>query len=119
MNFVDKSDVVDLMEEKLNGDERLEQAHDLYDLLEYDGSLHELIDMSIDIYYFDLRKWSVDNYAYIEDAMEEGLLEGVTDFHKLIQGGQYVAARQEMYQVVEEIFEEQKGKLFNKEEEVA
>ena len=45
--------------------------------------------------------------------------EGVTDFHKVIQAGQYVAAQEKMYQVVEEIFEEQKGKLFNKEEEVA
>lgn len=119
MNFIHKNDVLDLIEEKVQGDEIFDDAYDLFDLLEYDGSLHELIDSSIDIYYFDLRKWSVDNWSHIEDAMEEGLLEGVTDFHKIIQGGQYVAARQEMYQVVEEIFEEQKGKLFNKEEEVA
>lgn len=119
MNFVDKSDVVDLMEEKLNGDERLEQAHDLYEFLDYDGSLHEMIDSSIDIYLYSLRVWSVDNWYYIEEATQQGLLEGVTDFHKVIQAGQYVAAQEKMYQVVEEIFEEQKGKLFNKEEEVA
>ena len=58
--------------------------------MDYDGSLHELIDGKIDIYNYDLREWSVDNYEYVEQAMEEGLTGDETDFHKLIQCGQYV-----------------------------
>ncbi len=67
----------------------LNDENDLYDELDYSGAIHEQIDSLIDIYYYDLRKWSVENFEYIEEALEDGLLEGVTDFHKLIQGGQY------------------------------
>ena len=38
--------------------------------------------------------------------MEEGLCEGVTDFHKLIQMGQYVYYRNEANEALEEIFNE-------------
>ena len=69
----------------------------------YDGSVHEWVDGMIDIYYHDLRKWAVDNYEYIEEAMDEGLCEGVTDFHKLIQCGQYVYYRQECQEYLEKI----------------
>ena len=92
----------------------LESPSELYDMLDFCGSLHSLIDSAIDIYNYDLRKWVVDNYNYIEDAMEEGLCEGVTDFHKLIQIGQYHMYQQEMYQCVEAIFE-QLEQLFNDE----
>ena len=128
MNFIDKDDVLNLIEEKFDDDDkilllksigRFEQAHDLYEFLDYDGRLHELIDSSIDIWNYDLRKWSVDNYEYIEIALEEGLLEGVTDFHKLIQMGQCVAAQNEMYEVVQEVFREKNHLLFNKGGEVA
>jgi len=82
-------DVKDLIKEmNLNLSDFTDQ-HDLRDTLDYDGSLHGLIDIAIDIYYYDLRKWAVDNYDEIEEAMEEGLTLDVTDFHKLIQIGQY------------------------------
>ena len=80
-----KDDIKDLMEYKLEGDETFRDCHDLYEHLDYDGSVHWLIDGAIEIYYYDLRKWAVDNWAYVEDAMSEGLTEGVTDYHKLIQ----------------------------------
>ena len=60
----------------------------------------------IDIYYYDLRKWSVDNYSYVEDAIEEGLCEGESDFHKLIQAGQYLYYREQANELIEEIFKE-------------
>ncbi len=82
-------DVKDLIKEmNLNLSDFTDQ-YDLRDTLDYDGSLHSLIDSAIDIYYYDLRKWAVDNYDEIEEAMEEGLTVDVTDFHKLIQIGQY------------------------------
>jgi len=81
-------------------------AWELYDALEYDGSVHEVIDNKIDIYYVDLRKWSVNNYSYVEDAISEGLCEGVEDFHKLIQAGQYVCFREEANEAIEEVYKE-------------
>ena len=83
------TDIKDLIKEKSLNLSDFTDQYDLRDTLDYDGSLHELIDSAIDIYYYDLRKWAVDNYDEIEEAMEEGLAEGVTDFHKLIQIGQY------------------------------
>ena len=79
--------------------------HDLQEILDYDGTLHSLIDSKIEIYYYQLRAWAVENYDKIEEAMAEGLCEGVTDFHQLIQSGQYVAYREECYDAVELIFE--------------
>lgn len=81
-------------------------AWKLYDALDYDGSVHQIIDNMIDIYYVDIRKWAVDNYEYVEDAIEEGLTEGVTDYHKLIQIGQYVFYRNEATEAIEELYKE-------------
>lgn len=101
-----KEQIKELIEYKKLDVTEYNDAWELYDALEYDGSVHDIVDGMIDIYYYDLRKWAVDNYGYIEDAMEEGLCEGVTDFHKLIQMGQYVAYREEANQAIEEIYKE-------------
>ncbi len=85
--------------------EEITDAHDLYDTLNYDGSIDELIDSYIDIYYYDLRKWAVDNYAYIDDAIEEGLCESA-DFHKQIQMGQWIYYNQLANILIEQVFDE-------------
>lgn len=88
-----------------NDDAENLESCDIYDKLDYSGSIHELVDGKIDIYYHDLRIWSIDNYSYVEDAMDEGLCEGVTDFHKLIQVGQYVYYRDQMNSEIESLTE--------------
>jgi hypothetical protein len=89
-------DLMDLFKVIYGADEAEElEEHEISDKLDYDGSLHELIDGNIDIYNHDLRKWSVDNYNYIEDAISEGLSDG-TDFHKSIQSGQYLKYQEDM-----------------------
>lgn len=63
--------------------------------------ISELSDSMIDIYYYDLRKWSVENYDYIEQAIEEfGVDTKNPDFHKMIQMGQYVAYSSEFYAMI-------------------
>jgi len=84
----------------------LSDAQELIEALDYDGTLHEIVDGNIDHSYYELRKWAVDCYEFVEEAMEEGLCEGVTDFHKLIQCGQYVALMREAVEACEELFEE-------------
>lgn len=95
------SDLLNIFVSKF-GDEKAEDLDTwyLYQELDHNGELHGLIDGKIDIYYYDLRRWAVDNYESIESAMEEGLCEGEKDFHKLIQAGQYYFYNQQMNEEV-------------------
>lgn len=82
-------------------------VHDLYDALEYDGSLHEIVDGMIDIYYHDIREWAVDNYDYVEQAISDGLTDTENpDFHKQIQAGQYVFYSEQMNEDLQTVFDE-------------
>ena len=108
-----KTDLRDLISEKLTGDETFTDDWELYEHLDHDGSVHELIDSNIDIYYYSLRQWAVDNWPYVEDAISEGLTEGCTDYHKLIQWGQYMQLSEEAREAVEELYNELDGELFN------
>ena len=108
-----KAELKDLILNNVNTDEVLLTSHDLYDHLNYSGLVDELIDSSIDIYYYDLRKWAVDNYDFIDQAISDGIAGGDDDFHKLIQMGQYVSLSEDAHTYLEELFEENDGKLFN------
>lgn len=83
----------------------INDAYDLYEALNHNGTMDEIIDGMIDIYYIDLRKWSVENHDYIDQAIEKGLCTDL-DFHKQIQSGQYVYYSEEARETVEEIYEE-------------
>ena len=113
-----KADIKELMDEKLmDGDGEygytFGDAWELYEHLDYSGGVHEIIDSYIDIYNYDLRKWAVDNYRFVEDAIAEGMCEGVSDYHKLIQAGQYMHLREESEQFITELYAEHDGIAFN------
>lgn len=98
--FLDKTDLQDLLSNQEFGD-----FQELVDWLEDDVSdtISELADSKVDIYNYDLRKWSVDNYNYIEDAISEfGVDTKNPNFHKMIQSGQYLAYSNEFYALVSE-----------------
>ena len=102
-----KQEILDLIEEKNIDLAELNDAYELEDELNHDGSINDLIDSNIDIYNYDLRKWAVDNYEYVEDAIAEGLVDTSDfDFHKAIQSGQYLKLREEANELIEEIFNE-------------
>jgi hypothetical protein len=101
-----KDDLRALIERKCNKGDTFDDYWDLYQHLDYDGSVYELVDGYIDIDHHALREWAVDNYHYVVQAMDEGLCEGVTDFHKLIQCGQYVYYNELSYECIEELFTE-------------
>lgn len=68
--------------------------------------ISELSDSMIDVYYYSLREWSVENYDYIEDAISEfGVDTKNPDFHKMIQMGQYLAYSNEFYSMINEFKE--------------
>ena len=98
--FLDKTDLQDLLSGQKFGD-----FQELIDWLEDDSSdmISELSDSKVDTYYYDLRKWSVDNYNYIEDAIAEfGVDEKNPEYHALISQGQYYAYSNEFYTLVQE-----------------
>jgi len=106
-----KEQLLELIKFKLDNKEldlsEVTDCHELHEALDYDGSVHELIDSNIEIYNYELRKWAVDNYDKVEDAIDEGLVDTTNfDFHKAIQCGQYIALREEANEALEEIFNE-------------
>jgi hypothetical protein len=65
-------------------------------------SVSEYVDSLIDIYNYDLRKWAVDNYDYVEQAVSEGLVNTENfDFHGAIQTGQYLYHQEKIYDDIE------------------
>ena len=81
------------------------EMYEITDAMDYSGELHEIIDSNIDIYYHDLRVWAVDNYEHCEEAIDEGLTDG-SDYHAMIQAGQYVKFQQDANEYIEQLFEE-------------
>ena len=109
-----KEDIKTLIGEKLIGDETIVDHHELYDHLDWDGSIHEIIDGHIEIYNYPLRQWAVDNWEHIEQAIDDGLTDGIgNDYHRLIQCGQFVKLSEEARQIVEELYNELDGFAFN------
>ena len=108
-----KDELKELLLNNVNTDDTFTDYYELYDHLDYSGGVHQIIDSNIDIYYYDLRKWAVDNYQYIEQAIEEGLVvEDNLNFHRLIECGQFVQLMDDAREYIEELFNEYGNKLF-------
>lgn len=75
--------------------EDFKDFNDLIDFLEDDyryisDKISERADSMVEIYNYELRKWSVNNYDWIESAADEfGIDSKNFDYHKLIQMAQY------------------------------
>jgi hypothetical protein len=73
----------------------------LEDSINDSGAIDEVIDRQIDIYYYDLRKWFVDNFDYVDQAIDEfGKAE---DIHKDIQMGQYLYYSELIYECISDM----------------
>ena len=79
--------------------------------------LRDVIDSYVEDNFYELRKWSVTNYQFIEEALEEGMGEGVTDYHQMIKMGQFVHYRERAYDALAALYDEYDGELFNVEDE--
>ena len=81
-----------------------QKSCDIIDIIDYDGVLNEAIDGMIDLYYYDIRKWAVENWEYVERAIDEGLTDTENfDYHKTIQAGQYVYYQEQANDYLEAI----------------
>ena len=85
----------------------VQDAHDLREAIDYDGTLHHLIDGFVSIYYHEIRKWAAvaNNWEWVELAHEEGLIDREKfDYHAAIQAGQYLYIQEIAHEVLEESF---------------
>lgn len=113
-----KDEIKELIQYKLLNNEldidNISDSHELFNEIDYNGALHELIDSNIDIYYYDLRKWAVDNWKYVEDAVSQGLVDTSNfDYHSAIQAGQYLQLQEQVNEALKELYTE----LFTESEE--
>lgn len=102
-----KTDIYDLFD-LLVSDEIFQDAHDLYQHLDYSGGLHEIIDSNIDINNHSLVEWVADNgnHIYVEDYVAELMPPPSTTFYQLIQGGQFLWLSEIARELVETLFSE-------------
>lgn len=84
-------------------------VHDLRDALDYDGTLHEIIDGNIEIYTHKLWQWAAENYEYVDQAIEEGLASLESGIISCLQSGHYMQLSEEANEALEEIFNEFKA----------
>lgn len=113
MNHIMKKELKDLILENVSTDDTFEDSGELYEHLKYSGSFLKIIDSSRDTHYRDLRRWALHNYDYIIEAIADECFTGENTVYQLIRCGQYSALEQEATELLDEIFEECKGKLFN------
>jgi len=66
-------------------------------------NMHEIADGNVDIYYHDIYKSLPEMVDYIEQARDEGLIDGTTTIDKQIQIGQYVYQLKQINEAYQEI----------------
>ena len=102
----EKQEMIDSLNELLNHENNTEYSREeLIEDWQSDGSIEEIIDRSIDIYYYTLRLWSVENYQYIQDAIAEFGCD-INDWHLAIQRGQYLYYSEVMQDAIDQWIEE-------------
>ena len=89
------------LDEKMTYNE-FNDFNELVEWLDSNDDSHEYADSMVDIYYYDLRNWAVENYEYIEEAIDELGAPEPFDFHKAIQYGQYHKYCQDIYEDCQE-----------------
>ncbi len=100
-----KEDIIEIINNNFEDNRMDDLIEWMEDDIEHNGSISELADSYIDVYYYDLRVWAVDNYEYIEDAMDEFGMPEKFDFHKAIQQGQYVKYQEDIYECISNMIE--------------
>ena len=80
--------IMEIIEYDFHGKSLTDLIKFLDEDINYDGALDTRVDDRIEYRNYDLRLWMVDNYEYVNEAIEEFGTTG--DIHKDIQAGQYI-----------------------------
>jgi len=81
-------------------------VHDLREALDYDGSLHQLIDSNVEIYTHKLWLWAAENYEHVDQAIEEGLADLSKGIVPALMAGHFMQLTEESNEALGEIFKE-------------
>ncbi len=96
-----KTEILEVIEYNFDDNGLSKLISFLQDTINDNGAIDEMIDNKIDIYYHNLRQWFVDNYDYVDQAVDEfGKSE---DIHKDIQMGQYLYYSELVYESINDM----------------
>lgn len=70
---------------------------------ELSDNMSEIADGNVDIYYYDIYKSLPEMVDYIEQARDEGLIDGTESIDKQIQIGQYLYHLEQIQEEYDEI----------------
>ena len=85
--------IIEAIEYKEIAISELKDHYSLYEKLDYDGTVHEIIESNIDIYYYNLRQWAVDNWKYVEDGRKAGKMPPIQSIYEWIQNKRSVQSK--------------------------
>ena len=72
-----KGDILEILNYSFDDSSLEDLISFLEDNINDSGAIDERIDSYIDIYYYDLRKWAVDNFEYIDKDADVYNIESV------------------------------------------
>jgi hypothetical protein len=110
-----KKDIRELIIDRLEVDETIDDAKELYDRLNFDSSMDRIIESNIDTLHSDLSEWAVDNKHWIERTLEDGVCARDAGYYERIHAGQWLSLKADVQATVSSVYRELNGVAFNRE----
>ena len=110
-----KKDIRELIIDRLEVDETIDDAKELYERLNFDSSMDRIIESNIDTLHSDLSEWAVDNKHWIERALEDGVCTRDAGYYERIHAGQWLSLKADVQATVSSVYRELDGVAFNRE----
>ena len=102
----------ELINDRIEVDESIGDAKELYERLNFDSSMDEIIEHNLDTR-TDLEKWAVKHELWIEDVLKD--FPADMNYHDKVLNAQWLAIKQKVQWTVGDVYEELDGVAFNKE----
>lgn len=112
IDFIMKQYIKDLINDKVEVDEPIDDAKELYERLNFDSSMDEIIEHNLDTR-TDLEKWAVKHELWIEDVLKD--FPADMNYHDRILNAQWLARKQRLQWTVGDVYRELDGVAFNME----
>lgn len=107
-----KKYIRELINDRIEVDESIGDAKELYERLNFDSSMDEIIEHNLDTR-TDLEKWAVKHELWIEDSLKD--FPADMNYHDKILNAQWLAIKQKVQWTVGDVYEELDGVAFNME----
>ena len=107
-----KKYIRELINDRIEVDESIGDAKELYERLNFDSSMDEIIEHNLDTR-TDLEKWAVKHELWIEDVLKD--FPADMNYHDKALNAQWLAIKQKVQWTVGDVYEELDGVAFNTE----